>query len=291
MPQEITQTKATYADELPNFVIVRNVDKCPPEECDRIVSALRSMGAKVYSEFPEYAVDEDVFVVTLGGDGTIISTIRKMGLLQRPIIGINFGKLGYLAHFNIDQVLSLFEKRERSMWPRSLGLIANVHRRMMLSVKINKGHKTLVDSMAVNDCVIDIGPPFRANMIAISVNKEKLTEIRGDGIIVSTSTGSTAYNMSAGGPILHPKLGAIILTPKNPHRLSIRPIVIPAHMKVEITLAKGEGTYAIMDGQESHLIEEQSSIVVEKYPAMMQIVENPEIGYFETLTKKLNWGV
>ena len=154
------------------------------------------------------------------------------------------------------------------------------------------------ESIAINDCVIDIGPPFRILELDVYINQHKpnfrfsyhghVSTFRGDGLIIATPTGSTAYNMSAMGPIVQPTVESLILTPKNPHRLSVRPVVVDTEQVITIPLRKAQGAHLIIDGQEVHALDEHAIVQVRKYAHKLRLVENGP--YWGTLTKKLKWG-
>ncbi len=266
-----------------NAYLVINKDKCQPEEVQEIRGALSESGWHEVDR-PEAAR----LVVVLGGDGTIIDSARRLVSYAIPIAGINFGKLGYLATFSPTSF------RDYLRLPHSMGSPSLEHfrdyplsTRMMLAI-----HGTDMDQewdhIAVNDCVIDIGPPFRTTELQIEINGYQFASIRGDGIIISTPTGSTAYNMSAGGPIVQPELESIALTPKNPHRLSIRPIVVTSDAVITITIPKPEGVFAIIDGQVVIPIPTAGKITVRRAKCVMNLIQ--DANYWQTLTQKLHWG-
>jgi len=215
-------------------------------------------------------------VVVMGGDGTIISVARKM-FLQLPIIGLNYGKLGYLAHFSIEEFLSATQSvLDMEYQPRKL-FRADIDRESC--------------GWIINDAVVDIGPPFRTSDFSVYVNGQLFSVVRGDGVIISTPTGSTAYNLSAGGPIVDPQVHAMVITPKNPHRLSIRPVVVSADRRVSVVLESDhEGVYVVLDGQKTCPFNKGQRLTIHGAGENLKLVENPNIGYWQTLTTKLGWG-
>jgi len=253
------------------------------EKCDVVGKFGKSL--HVYKPVGLSKSDAEL-VFVFGGDGSILSVGRYMNSNQIPIVGINLGKLGYLATFTIEEVTKHLDY--------ILGNV-EVEKRLILAVE-NRGKQTPWSSIAVNDLVLDIGSPFRTSEIAVSIcplgsgRWENLSTIRGDGIIVSTSTGSTAYNMSCMGPIVQPGVESMILTPKNPHRLSIRPIVVCPSSRIRIEVLETEGMYAIIDGQSPRKVRTGDCLTIERHFSDLQMVQNPEQGYFTTLTEKLNWG-
>lgn len=219
------------------------------------------------------------FVVVIGGDGTIISACHHLGDLQVPIIGVNFGKLGYLAHFGFEHFKRFIESKKPDMFLSS----RFISERMLLQIQL--GSKRLI---AVNDLVVDIGPPFRTTEIRLKIDGHQLPLIRGDGVIVATPTGSTAYTLSAGGSIIHPEVEGIAVTPKNPHRLSFRPLVIRSDSIVEVTAVHPEGVYFIVDGQYYESATESVVAGISRFHQNLQIVTRED--YWTTLTEKLHWG-
>lgn len=225
--------------------------------------------ASLCSERPDFAV-------VIGGDGTIISACHFFGDLQVPLLGVNVGKLGYLAHFGFDQ-LGVFLEQELAEALLNKRFISE---RMLLQVQIGDSRR-----IAVNDLVLDIGPPFRTSETLVKIDGYALPLLRGDGVIIATPTGSTAYSLSAGGSIIHPEVEGIAVTPKNPHRLSFRPLVVRSDSAIEIATVS-EGVYFIVDGQFYTPATEIAKVT--RFHQNLQIVTRKE--YWSTLTEKLHWG-
>jgi NAD+ kinase len=223
------------------------------------------------------------FAVVFGGDGAILSAARQLSETEVPIIGVNVGKLGYLAEFSVEELKSLFD---RVTTDKSL-----VEKRMMLRCEVISDGKRRFCETAVNDVVITAGPPFRMIEIQMSIQGQPVSACVGDGIIVSTPTGSTAYNLSAGGPILSANLSAVVITPICPHSLSFRPIVINADRQIEIQVVRvNSGTTVTLDGQVSENLNLSDVVRVEKHRGWLSVVSNPQLTQWETLASKLNWG-
>jgi NAD+ kinase len=223
------------------------------------------------------------FAVVFGGDGTILSAARDLSETHVPIIGVNVGKLGYLAEFSVDELKRLFG---RVIDDKSL-----IEKRMMLSCSvINDGESRFYET-AVNDVVITAGPPFHMIELQITLKGQPLSSCIGDGIIISTPTGSTAYNLSAGGPILSANLSAIVITPICPHSLSFRPIVIDSNSSIGIKVIRANiGTTVTFDGQVTKNLNLADIVRVEKHRGSLSVVSNPLLTQWETLVSKLNWG-
>ncbi len=223
------------------------------------------------------------FAIVFGGDGTILGAARQLCETEVPVIGVNVGKLGFLAEFSLKELEHLFE---RIIIDRDL----LVEHRMVLRCKLLRRGELIVDAKAVNDVVIAAGSPFNIIELKIEVGGQFLADCLGDGLIVSTPTGSTAYNLSAGGPILAADLSAVVLTPVCPHSLSFRPIVVDAKSKIQIhAMRANENTTLLLDG---HLRQElcvNDEVVVEKHHGKFLVVHNPLRTQWDTLATKLKW--
>jgi NAD+ kinase len=222
------------------------------------------------------------FAVVFGGDGTILSAARDLSSRSVPVIGVNVGRLGFLAEFGIEDIKKLFD---RLVTDPSL-----IEKRMMLKCTIANNGKEKFSSTAINEVVINAGPDYKMVDLKITVRGQSLADCISDGVIISTPTGSTAYNLSAGGPILSANLSAIVITPICPHTLSFRPIVISADSKVEIIPQRiNKGTNVMLDGQILSPLEIGDVVMVEKHNGTFQVVNNPLRTQWDTLAGKLNW--
>ena len=222
------------------------------------------------------------FAVVFGGDGTILSAARELSETDVPVIGVNVGKLGFLAEFSAEEIKRLFD---RITTDKSL-----IEKRMMLRCGIESNGGEKFGSTAINDVVIAAGAPFNMIELKMTVQDQALARCTGDGIIISTPTGSTAYNLSAGGPILSADLSAIVITPLCPHSLSFRPIVINADSIVEIQpIRVNKGTTINLDGQVSHKLQIGDVVKIQRHPGSFLVVNNPMRTQWDTLAGKLNW--
>jgi len=224
------------------------------------------------------------FVVVFGGDGSIISTARNVSEANVPVIGVNVGKLGFLAEFSVGELKDFF--------PCLTDGTASIEKRMMLNCRVFGNGKTTEKfcSSAVNDVFITAGPPFRTVELKISVDGQPLASCVSDGLIISTPTGSTAYNLSASGPIVSPKVEAMVITPICPHSLSFRPIVINAESIIEVVGVRvNEGTTVSIDGQNSSRLSIDDMVRVERQSCDFSIVNNPLRSQWDTLATKLSW--
>lgn len=235
-------------------------------------------------------------ILVLGGDGTLLSTARRLRGRELPVMGVNYGKLGFLASFQPDELPVMFDQFVRGELPTS--------KRMMLDVCVLK-KGTSCDpldlpsvkkhakfcSTALNDAVIAAGAPFR--MIELELGIDDATGIRyfGDGVIVATASGSTAYNVSAGGPILWPSVDGICITPLCPHSLSFRPIVVASGSRIVATMLRvNRGTTLVCDGQDTCDVATGDQVIIARSDQTVLLVENPHARQIRTLAEKLHWG-
>jgi len=225
------------------------------------------------------------FAVVLGGDGTIISAARDLSEAKVPVVGVNLGKLGFLAEFSVGEF--------KEMYAGIVSGKAAVERRMMLGCRVSERSGEGCEkfrSKAVNDVFVAAGPPFRVIELKIAVDGQQVASCVTDGLIVSTPTGSTAYNLSAGGPILDGSMEAMVITPICPHSLSFRPIVIDAASVVEVTFSRiNEGTTVSIDGQASAGLAIDDVVQIAREQSSFLVVNNPVRTRWDTLATKLGW--
>lgn len=222
------------------------------------------------------------FVVVLGGDGTYLRAVRMLENLKIPIIGVNLGSLGFLTEVTVEEMYNVVQKALKNdieLKPRS-----------MLDIAVKKNKKT-IHLTALNDIVIERGPYSRLISLAIYSNNSLVTELKADGLIVSTPTGSTAYNLAAGGPIVHPEVKAIVITPICPHSLNDRPITIPddQELSLKITSVESKALFSV-DGQKIEGINMNDRIVINKSKVIHHKLNLANTTYFDVLRKKLNYG-
>jgi len=220
--------------------------------------------------------EEADIVVSIGGDGTFLRSARFF--IEKPIMGINVGTFGFLTIYGEENLQIALENLKKGNW--------TCEERTVLQAKLND--KTLI---ALNDITFNVTGASRMMTVEVRVNKEKLYDFRGDGLIISTPTGSTAYNLSSGGPILYPTMDAFVITPICPHKLSLRPVVVPAESLIEVTVSsKTEEMIVSADGQETIPIT-NITVLLTKNNNKAKIVKTPGIlSYFEILKRKLYWG-
>jgi NAD+ kinase len=221
-------------------------------------------------------------LIVLGGDGTLLSMARAVGDLGVPILGVNLGGLGFLTATTLEEMLPALE-----------ALLAGgmaVEERMMLAARVVRGGQATGDYIALNDVVITKSAMSRIIDLAVSVDGRHATAYRADGLIISTPTGSTAYNLSAGGPILFPTMDAVVLTPIAPHTLSNRPIVLPGAQRIDVTLRVDQDVMLTMDGQVGVPLRERDVVEVQKARARIRLMRFAQKDFFSVLRTKLKWG-
>jgi len=222
-------------------------------------------------------------IIALGGDGTILSVGRATAHLQIPIIGVNLGKLGYLASYSTEDV--------RRHLDAALGEEALISKRMALTIDVDSSTGQRFSGLAINDCVLHTGPPYRMLGLEVRVDGFHLATIAADGLIIATPTGSTAHNMAAGGPIVEPEVEAILMTSICPHSFAHRPVVMKAGTELKIAiLTAHEGSTAMIDGQVSAPTPAGTIITVRRCVESFRLVRHPRRSSWAALVQKLKWG-
>jgi NAD+ kinase len=262
------------ADELENWLKSKEFDVLRKEG---IPSGLKLVGKTISTAPPDL-----LCIFVLGGDGTFLSAVRWIGDQSIPILGVKFGEVGFLAEIAEDKLFAVAEKiinKEFEITPR-----------MRLQVELQRGKEVFVQETVLNDVVINKGALARLAHIRTYINGQYLTTYKADGLIVATPTGSTAYSLAAGGPILHPGVPAIIMTPISPFTLTNRPLIIPDSACITIRLEeKSEDIMLTFDGQAGLEIDEVDTIIVRKGKYPLNMIIMPDQEYFDVLKAKLRW--
>jgi NAD+ kinase len=230
----------------------------------------------------EIAEDLDL-VVVLGGDGTMLGASRLVGAREIPVLGVNFGWLGYLTEFTLDELFSSLDGLREGKF--------SLDRRMLLEIHLERDGELIAHHRALNDAVVTKVTPARLIELECYIDEMFVNQFRADGMIVSTPTGSTAYSLSAGGPIVHPAMTAILLTPICPHMLANRPVVVPGESVVELVFSQPtDGLMLTVDGQiiTNLLPDDRIKIIASK--STFDLVRPMNRSYFEVLRTKLKWG-
>jgi NAD+ kinase len=224
----------------------------------------------------------DVLLV-LGGDGTMLNAARLAAERSIPILGVNMGGLGFLT-----------EVRRDNLYPSLDRVFANdfvLDERLMLKTHVHRHGETVARGTVLNDVVISKGTLARMIELKIAIQGQFVTNLRGDGLIVGTPTGSTAYSLSAGGPIINPAVQSLILAPICPHTLTHRPLIVPGNVEVEVTLtSKDDGAMATLDGQVGVAMTQGDTAVIHASEHRTRLIRFPESHYYDVLREKLKWG-
>jgi NAD+ kinase len=230
----------------------------------------------------ELAQKVDLMLV-LGGDGTMIATARMVGDSKVPVIGVNYGGLGYLAEFPLEELFPALESILAGEY--------EIQQRLMLTVELWRGEELVTRNRVLNDVVVNKSALARIIEIEAYLNQQFLNRFRADGLIVATPTGSTAYNLSAGGPIIFPSMNAVVITPICPFTLSNRPIVVPDDSMIEVRLmTRNEEVALTLDGQVGVPLQAGDRAVIRKSKTAFNLVQPRDRNYFDVLRNKLKWG-
>jgi len=243
-------------------------------------------GAKVFVEREDFTESCDPIVV-LGGDGTLISVCRHASKNTPTIIGVNVGTLGFLTEIIAEELIPTLEA--------VLGGKAALERRVLLGGEVRRPGRDTISYTAVNDIVVTKEALARIFGVELFVNGERAAVYRGDGVIISTPGGSTAYSLAAGGAIVHPQVDAILVTPICPHSLTSRPLVLPGGSKISLrvspdTKGGGENIFFTIDGQEGMSLSSGGEVSVTTSEYGVMFAKSPSKSYFEVLGTKLKWG-
>jgi len=222
-------------------------------------------------------------IVVLGGDGTLLSVARLVGKHAVPILGVNLGGLGFLTEITLEELYRVLERVIEGDFVTD--------ERVVLTARVIRREERLAEFIVLNDAVINKGALARIIDIETTINGEYLTTFKSDGLILSTPTGSTAYNLSAGGPIVYPSLHCFIVTPICPHTLTNRPIVIPDDVTIRAILkSRQQEVLLTLDGQQGFALEFGDIVEVKKAEGKILLIKSPYRHYFEVLREKLKWG-
>jgi NAD+ kinase len=273
-----------------------------PEDISRVVPQLiewvQAHGAEVICDFEtrgcigplapatakrEELADRADLLIVLGGDGTLLSAARLAASRKVPILPVNLGGLGFLTTVSQDELYGILEE-----------IFSNKHRvseRVMLEAEVLRAGALVRRQIALNDAVLNKGALSRIMDLELRVNDEYVTTYKADGLILCTPTGSTAYSLAAGGPIIYPTVEAFVVTPICPHTLTNRPLVIPDSAVVEIAFKAGEGSvFLTLDGQVGIELIAEDHVKIRKAPDKIHLVRPAKRTYYQILRSKLKWG-
>jgi NAD+ kinase len=226
---------------------------------------------------------ESDLILVLGGDGTLLAAAREAGPRGIPVLPINLGSLGFLTSFRIDELYTALEE--------TLAGHLAASERVMLTATLTREGRVLESQCVLNEAVVTKGAPARMIEVELWIEDEFVCRYRADGLIVATPTGSTAYSLSAGGPIVHPAVESILITPICPHTLSDRPLVIDDRCNVEMRLrGTAESVYLTLDGQKGLLLESDDRVTITRATERLKLIQPHRKSYYEILRNKLKWG-
>ena len=221
-------------------------------------------------------------IVVLGGDGTLIHAAGLCAGREVPILGVNMGTLGFLTEIPRDRVLPMLEK--------ALAGELQASRRLMLHAEVHRGTNVALEGYALNDVVISKNALSRLARLEISIDAREAAVYEADGLIVASPTGSTAYSLSAGGPIVYPTLEAILLTPICPHALTQRPVMLPADLTVRVRLGSPGEMFVTLDGAKGCPLDQGDEVFIRRAAHRTVLLRNPDLDPFAILRQKLRWG-
>jgi NAD+ kinase len=223
------------------------------------------------------------FVVVLGGDGTMLSAARAVAMARIPILGVNLGSLGFMTEVRVEELESTLDALARKQ--------TVIDARAMLHCQLVRAGKCVSSYEALNDIVVNKAALARMVDFDVYVNQQFVSNYKADGVIISTPTGSTAYSLAAGGPILTPSVDAFVITPVSPHALTNRPLVVPDRSEIVIDVKQPqEEAYLTVDGQTGGPLEQGDRIVCKKSGHTIQLLHLPQRSFFDVLRAKLKWG-
>lgn len=290
----------TVQSNRPRVVVLANREKTAVNEAMEGLRPWLMKHADIVTEADTHSLSAESaakippadLVLILGGDGTLLAQAPLVTALNLPVLGINFGKLGFLAEFNVEDV-----KRH---WDRIAAGQCRTTHRVMIDVGVRStspgetSPKTSFEAVALNDAVVAAGAPFRMVELELFIDPAIHTlpavTFSGDGVIVATPSGSTAYNVGAGGPIVSPDVAAFCITPLCAHSLAFRPIVVSADSTVAVRIQRAnEGSALVIDGQLATKLRTGDQVIIRRHPRALTLVQNPDLSYWKMLGTKMHW--
>lgn len=272
-----------HLDRLASWLHARNLEAIFETETATLGSGARSRTVRSREDLPS---DVDL-VVVMGGDGTLLGMATRIAQAGRdiPILGVNFGSLGFLTEIRIDELYPALDA--------AMAGTATIDERAMLAADAYRQREHFDSRIVLNDVVFTKAALSRIIELSISVTTGLMTKVKADGLIIASATGSTAYNLAAGGPIIHPRVDAIAITPIAPHTLTNRPVVIPGSEVIEVRPhvdSSGDDIFVTYDGQTGYPLQKGDAIRVRTSERRLRLVKAPARSYFEVLREKLKWG-
>jgi len=274
-----SEKAATVAPALVKWLAERGVGV----RCDAETAAFLASGLGPKNGLPREAVPEGTqLLVVLGGDGTLLSAARALKGRDIPLFAVNLGNLGFLTAITVDE---LYPQLERVL----AGEYA-VSRRRMLHTEVWRGGQCVCNYEALNDITLAKADIARIINLEVHVDDRFMCLYKADGLIVSTPTGSTAYSLSAGGPIMVPEVAALCITPICPHMLTNRPVIVPDEAVIQISMSGDNITYLTVDGQVGEQLHKGDRVICRRSEQRVQLIRASGVGFFDVLREKLQWG-
>jgi NAD+ kinase len=294
------QAAAEHLVQVASWLEARHIAVCFDPDSAALANAAGAAGRAKVVDKDRLPAEVDMILV-LGGDGTLLGMAGRIGQsgTNIPILGVNFGSLGFLTEVTLSEMYSALEA--------AIGGTAPIEERMMLRVRVERqpslthsapssgvaGGECVADRVVLNDVVVTQGALSRVIDLSVSVDGEFMMRIRADGVIVASPTGSTAYNLSSGGPILHPRVDGLSITPIAPHTLTNRPVVVPGSSEIRIQpfmQVEQDEVFATFDGQSLLPLKSTHIVSVRRAEQPLRLLRGSSRGYFQVLREKLKWG-
>lgn len=283
---------AALAAELTDFLVRKGLKVHFADESSQLARAVRKSvkqtthRSKIRIIAKPAMVDKTDLIIVLGGDGTYLSIARLMRNRSVPVLGVNMGQLGFLTEIKRAEAFDVINNLVAGKAP-------TISERALLEVTLRRKNKIIFQGPVVNDAVISKGAIARIIGMQILINGKSVNTVRADGLIVSTPTGSTAYSLAAGGPIIEPSLPALILTPICPHSLTQRPLVVPDSAEIQLRLSHRPGHVLLtLDGQDAVDLKEDDVVTVRRFKKhSLKLISSPTRDYFSLLREKLKFGL
>lgn len=271
----------------PRVLMLAHATKPQIQERAAALVPVLEQHVEIVDTFEDFACElptEDIdFVVVLGGDGSMLRAAHAMGYCQKPVLGVNLGQLGFLAHLQPEDLATRL--------PEVVAGKYRVVSHLMFECDVHRPGGEKLNMLGLNEVAVLAGPPFAIMAIQLYVDDELVTTYSCDGLIVSTPVGSTAHSLSAGGPILRKNLQAFVISPISPHTLTNRPVVDTADRTYELVVPEPhEGTTLVVDGKVVCQVTAEDRIRITRSEAEFQLIEVHGHGYYRTLREKLGWG-
>lgn len=267
-------------------ITYNHLKKNSKKYCDEIINWLSNKNIKTKLIYKTLKTNPKIdFIICFGGDGTMLRTCRMVAKYSIPILGINLGTLGFLTYTDLNNIYNTLEE----IFKKGISFES----RTMLDIEIPTKTKT-VKTVALNDCIIRSIHNGRLTSIDAFINKEFLSSYKGDGVLISTPTGSTAYSLALSGPIVYPTLSVFIINPISPHTLTHRPMIIDAKNILEFSStdnSRKSDLVVSVDGQENYVLSKNKKLKIKLYSKQVKFIKTSKYSYFKTLKTKLKWGV